>query len=115
MEDVAITSRELVQVMYDPETGPTDVEEIRQFLRDERLVEVPLAFALEKRRAAWIKVYCRVLWVVIALALPLGVAKEIWSDLWLTWMIAGVIWSVVVLVMLGVFFVLVRSEEKRAR
>lgn len=114
MEDVAITSRELVQAMYDPETERADVEGIRQYLREERLIEVPQAVATKKRHDATIKIYCRVLWGIIAAAVPLSIAKEIWLDLWLTWLIAVAIWSVIVATMLALFFLLTRDEGNAA-
>lgn len=114
MEDLAITPRMIVQAMCDTEANLADVEEVREVLRRERLVEVPQAVATKKKRNAIIRTYCRVLWVVIATAVPLSIAKEIWPDLWLTWTLAAVIWSVIVAMMLALFFLLTKEEKRNA-
>lgn len=113
-EDLAITPRMIVQAMCDTEANPVDVEEVREVLRRERLVEVPRALAARKKRNATIRAYCRVLWGIIAAAIPLSIAKEIWPDLWLTWTLAAVIWSVIVATMLALFFLLTKEEKRNA-
>lgn len=114
MEDLAITPRMIVHAMCDPEANLADVEEVRQVLRQERLVDVPLALAARRKRNAIVRVYCRVLWGVIATAVPLSIAKEIWTDLWFTWLVAAVIWSVIVAMMLALFFLLTKEEKRNA-
>lgn len=101
-----ITPRELVQAMY--ETGRADVEGVRQILRQERLVEVPQAVAAKKRRDATIRIYCRVTWVVIVTAAPLGIAREVWPDLLFAWMMAAMVWSTIVV---ALFFLLTKEEK----
>ena len=113
MEDVLITPRMIVQAMCDAEADPVDVEEVRQILRQERLVAVPQAVAAKKKHDVAIKVCCRILYVVLVAVVPFAIAKEIWPALWLTWLIVAITWSAIAFPMLALFFLLTRNDEEK--
>lgn len=101
-----ITPRERIRAMYDPETKQEDIQEIRQVLRQERLLT---GMQQLLTHPAWTNKLSRYAILCMLLMMPLSIVAQIFRSALCS--AVGVVLALAVLVLVCLFMIQIEKEQ----